>query len=156
MGGKIPFCLFVCFFSFFLPYLCRLTGSGLQNSANCSGIKVKLYKIYSTWLANPEDLPVRSLWHCASGYKVFPTLVPRGLSATGIPENEKTLGTRLSIPKPCKGIILIILDLLCNWEAVASQAGDFSPRFVGRGGTPVWEARISGVRGGTFSVKNGI
>ena len=95
MGGKIPFCFVLFFFfSFFLPYLCRLTGSGLQNSSNCLGIKVKEYKVYSTWLANPEDLPVRSSWHCTSGYKVFPTLVPRGLSATGIPENEKTLGLK--------------------------------------------------------------
>ena len=90
MGDKIPFFFF---FSFFLPYLCRLTGSGLQNSANCSGIKVKEYKVYSTWLANAEGPPVRSSWHCTSGYKVFPN--PR-------------------IPKPCKGIILTILDLLCN------------------------------------------
>ena len=70
MGDRIPlvFFFFFFFFSFFLTYLCRLTGSGLQNSANCSGIKVKLYKIYSTCLANPEDPPVRSSWHCMSGY----------------------------------------------------------------------------------------
>ena len=79
MGDRVPLVFF--FFSLFLPYLCRLTGSGLQNSANCSGIKVKLCKIYSTWLANPEDLPVRSSWHCTSGYKVFPN--PRSQGPLG-------------------------------------------------------------------------
>ena len=141
MGDKILF-----FFSFLLPYLCRLTGSGLQNSANCLGRKVKECKVYSTWLANAEGLPVRSSWHGTSGYKVLPN--PRSQGPLG---NRHTRKRKDPWDKAEHSeTILIILDLLCDWEAVASQASDFSPRFVRRGGTPVWEARISSVLGVRF------